>query len=146
MDGQEIGVQFSAMAKVFIFSTGSRSALGPTRPLIQWASQAISLGVTRPERESGLSPSSATGVKSVWSYTATPPQAQLSSCSCFTRAASAVQDLVLCRVANGSRVIVEKLTVAQFIKKCHHFMGNLQYCHWPLSPMNPVHTLQDNYF
>jgi len=41
--GQEIGI--------FLFTTVSRPALGPTEPPIQWAPVALSLGVKRLERE-----------------------------------------------------------------------------------------------
>jgi len=41
---------------IFLFTTVSRSTLGPTRPPIQWVSRAISLGVKRPGREADYSP------------------------------------------------------------------------------------------
>jgi hypothetical protein len=46
--------------KIFMFSTASRPALGPTQPSIQWVSEAISTEVRRQEHETdGSFPSSA---------------------------------------------------------------------------------------
>jgi hypothetical protein len=56
----------------FLFSTASRTALGPTQPPIQWVPGALSLGVKRPGRKADHSPPSAE-VKNAWSYTSTPP-------------------------------------------------------------------------
>jgi hypothetical protein len=36
---------------IFVITTASRPALGPTQPPIQWVSGALSLGVKRPRRE-----------------------------------------------------------------------------------------------
>jgi hypothetical protein len=36
---------------VFLFTTSSRTALGPIQPPVQWVPGALSLGVTRPGRE-----------------------------------------------------------------------------------------------
>jgi hypothetical protein len=57
----------------FLFSTVSRPALGPTQPPIQCVPGDLSLGVKRPRRETDHSPPSSAKVKSVWSYTSTPP-------------------------------------------------------------------------
>jgi hypothetical protein len=40
----------------FLFTTASRTALGPTQPPIQWVPGALSLGVKRPECEADHSP------------------------------------------------------------------------------------------
>jgi hypothetical protein len=40
---------------IFLFTTVSRPALGPIQPPIQWVTGALSLGVKRPERETGHS-------------------------------------------------------------------------------------------
>jgi hypothetical protein len=52
---------------VFLFTTVSRPALGPTQPPIQWVPGALSLGVKRPEREADHSPPSSAEVKNEWS-------------------------------------------------------------------------------
>jgi hypothetical protein len=43
---------------LFLFTTASRTTLGPTQPPIQWIPGALSLGVMRPGREADHSPSS----------------------------------------------------------------------------------------
>jgi hypothetical protein len=48
---------------IFLFITGSRTALGPTQPPIQWVLGVPSLGVKRPGREADHSPPSITEVK-----------------------------------------------------------------------------------
>jgi hypothetical protein len=58
---------------IFLFTTVSRPALGPTQPPIQWVQGALSLGVKRPVREADHSPPSSAEVKNAWSYTSTPP-------------------------------------------------------------------------
>jgi hypothetical protein len=58
------------MVKNFLFSTASRSVLGPTQPPIQWVPGALS-----PGREADHSPPSSAEVKETWIYTSTPPYA-----------------------------------------------------------------------
>jgi hypothetical protein len=48
---------------IFLFTAGSRTALGPTQPPIQWVPEAPSLGVKRPGREVDHSPPSSAEVK-----------------------------------------------------------------------------------
>jgi hypothetical protein len=48
---------------IFLFTTVSRTALGPTQPPIQWVPGALSLGVKRPGREADHSPPSSAKVK-----------------------------------------------------------------------------------
>jgi hypothetical protein len=43
---------------IFLFTTASRTALGPTQPPTQWVPGALSLGVKRPGREAHHSPPS----------------------------------------------------------------------------------------
>jgi hypothetical protein len=43
---------------IFLFTTASRTALGPTQPPIQWVPGALSLGVKQLGREAGSSPPS----------------------------------------------------------------------------------------
>jgi hypothetical protein len=49
--------------EIFLFSTPSRPALGPTQPPIQWVSGAISSEVKQPGREADHSPQSSAEVK-----------------------------------------------------------------------------------
>jgi hypothetical protein len=56
-----------------LFTTVSRTALGPTQPPIHWVPGALSLGVKRPGRDADHSPPSSAEVKNTWSYTSTPP-------------------------------------------------------------------------
>jgi hypothetical protein len=58
---------------IFLFTTASRTALGPTQPPIQWVPGALSLGVKRPGREADHSSPSSAEVKNSWSYTSTHP-------------------------------------------------------------------------
>jgi hypothetical protein len=48
---------------IFLFTTASRTALGPTQLPIQWVPVALSLGVKRPGREADHSPPSSAEVK-----------------------------------------------------------------------------------
>jgi hypothetical protein len=66
-------VRFPAELVIFLFTTASRPALGPTQPPIQLAQGALSLGVKRPWREAEHTPPSSADFKNTWSYTATPP-------------------------------------------------------------------------
>jgi hypothetical protein len=52
---------------VFLFTTVTRTALGPTQPPIQWVSVALSLGIKRPGCEADHSPPSSADVKNAWS-------------------------------------------------------------------------------
>jgi hypothetical protein len=48
---------------IFLFTTASRTALGPTQPPIQWVRGALSLGIKRPGRKANHSPPSSAEVK-----------------------------------------------------------------------------------
>jgi hypothetical protein len=48
---------------IFLFTTASRTTLGPAQPPIQWVAGALSLGVKRPGREADHSPRSSAGIK-----------------------------------------------------------------------------------
>jgi hypothetical protein len=66
---------------IFLFTTTSRTALGPIQPPIQWVAGALSLGVKWPGREADHSPPSSAEVKNAWSYTSTPPYTFMAWCS-----------------------------------------------------------------
>jgi hypothetical protein len=66
---------------IFLFTTASRMALGPTQPPIQWTPGALSLRVKRPRRDPDHSPSAAAEVRNVRSYTSTPQYAFMAWCS-----------------------------------------------------------------
>jgi hypothetical protein len=65
---------------IVIFTTVSRTALGPTQPTTQWVPGAISLGVKRPGCEADHSPPSSAEVKNAWSYTSTPQYVFMAWC------------------------------------------------------------------
>jgi hypothetical protein len=64
---------FQQKLGIFLFTTASRPALGPTQPPIQWVPGALSLWVKRPEREADHSPQSIADVKNAWIYISTLP-------------------------------------------------------------------------
>jgi hypothetical protein len=57
---------------IFLFTTASRPALGPTPPPIQWVPGALSQRVKRPGREADHSPPYSAEVKNEWIYISTP--------------------------------------------------------------------------
>jgi hypothetical protein len=57
----------------FLFTTVSRTALGPTQPPIPWVPGALTLGINLPGREANHSPPSSAEVKNSCSYISTPP-------------------------------------------------------------------------
>jgi hypothetical protein len=73
LDGRVLGFDSRRRLVIFLFTTASRPALGPTQPPIQWVAGALSLGLKRPGREADHSPPSSAEVKNAWSYTSTPP-------------------------------------------------------------------------
>jgi hypothetical protein len=58
-----LGFDFRWGLLTFLFTTASRTALGPTQPPIQWVPGALSLGVKRLGREADHSPRSSAEVK-----------------------------------------------------------------------------------
>jgi hypothetical protein len=61
--GWMTGVRFPTRQDIFLFSTGSRPALEPTQPSIQWVPRGFSLGVKRRSREAEHSLPSGAEVK-----------------------------------------------------------------------------------
>jgi hypothetical protein len=57
---------------IFLFTTVSRMALGPTQHPIQWLPGALSLGIKQQGREADHSLPSSAEVKNTWSYTSAP--------------------------------------------------------------------------
>jgi hypothetical protein len=81
LDDRGYRVRFPTGAGIFLFTTTSRPAPGPTQPPIQWVPGALSLGVKRQGREADHSPPSSAEVKSTWSYNSTPQYAFMAWCS-----------------------------------------------------------------
>jgi hypothetical protein len=67
--------------EIFLLTTGSRPALGPNQPPIQWVPGALSLEVKRQGREADHSPPYSAEVKNVWSYNSTPQYVFMAWCS-----------------------------------------------------------------
>jgi hypothetical protein len=72
LDDQGSVVRFPVELEIFLFTTVSRTVLGPTQPPIQRLTAALSLGAKRPRREPDHSPPTSAEVKNDWSYTSTP--------------------------------------------------------------------------
>jgi hypothetical protein len=78
--GLRAGVPKGA-GNIFLLTTASRTALGPTQPPIQWVPGFLSLGVKRRRREADYSPPSRAEVKNAWNYTSTPQYTFMAWCS-----------------------------------------------------------------
>jgi hypothetical protein len=63
MDDRDSRFRLLAGLGIFLFTSASRTALGPTQPPIEWVPGALSLGVKRPEREADHLPPSSAEVK-----------------------------------------------------------------------------------
>jgi hypothetical protein len=63
LDDRGSRVRFPAGLGIFLFTTASRTALGPTQPPIQWVPGALSHGVKRSGREADHSPPSSAEFK-----------------------------------------------------------------------------------
>jgi hypothetical protein len=59
--------------EIFLFTTVTKLAQGPTRPPIQWVPGVLPLGVKWPGHEADHLPPSNAKVKNVWSFTSTSP-------------------------------------------------------------------------
>jgi hypothetical protein len=66
---------------IFLFTSASRPALGPTQPPIRWVTVASSLGVKRPGRKADHSPPPSAEAKNAWSYTSTLSYPFMAWCS-----------------------------------------------------------------
>jgi hypothetical protein len=65
---------------IFLFTTVSRTALGPTQPPTQRVPGSLSLGVKQPGHEADHSPPYSAKVKYGWSYASTPQYAFMARC------------------------------------------------------------------
>jgi hypothetical protein len=63
LDDRDSRVRFFEGLGIFLFTTASRTSLGPTQPPIQRVSGTVSLGIKRPGREADHSPPSTAEVK-----------------------------------------------------------------------------------
>jgi len=70
---------------IFLLTTASRTALGPTQPPIQWILEAVYLGVKRSRREADHSPPSSAEVNNAWICTSTPQYTFMAWCSVKSR-------------------------------------------------------------
>jgi hypothetical protein len=66
---------------IFLFTTASRTALGPIQPPIQRVPGALSLGVKPLDLEADHSSPSSAELKNAWSYISTPQYAFMTWCS-----------------------------------------------------------------
>jgi hypothetical protein len=66
---------------IFLSTTASRPALGPTQPPIQWVPGVLSLGVKQPARQADNLPLSSAEIKDAWSYASTPQYTFMAWCS-----------------------------------------------------------------
>jgi hypothetical protein len=73
LTGWITGIRYPADAGIFLLATGSRPALEPTQPPIQWVPGALSPGVKRPGREADHKRSCSAEIKNAWIYTSTVP-------------------------------------------------------------------------
>jgi hypothetical protein len=117
---------------IFLFTTASRTALGPTQPPIQWVPGALSLGVKRPGREASHSPLSSAEVKEcveLYLHSPNTPSrrgARLKHRYNFT---------FYLYTATWSRVL-QKVLVAQLVKKSTDFMEHVSSL--PCSQVPPL--------
>jgi hypothetical protein len=65
---------------IFLFTTASRTAPGPTQHPIQWVPGVLFLGVKRPGREVDHSPPYSAEVKNAWKYTSIPQYVFMAWC------------------------------------------------------------------
>jgi hypothetical protein len=73
LDDRGVGFRLPVESRIFLFSTSSSPALGPTQPPIQWVQGALSSRVKRQGREADHSPPTSAGVKKIRIYTSTYP-------------------------------------------------------------------------
>jgi hypothetical protein len=67
------GVESGQGLRIFLFTTASRMALGPTQPPIQQVPGVLSMEVKRPGREADYSHPYSAEIKNAWIYFSNPP-------------------------------------------------------------------------
>jgi hypothetical protein len=65
---------------IFLFTSASKLALGPTQLPLQWVPGILSAGEKRPRRSADPSPRNSAEVKNAWGYTSTIPYIFMSWC------------------------------------------------------------------
>jgi hypothetical protein len=84
---------------IFLFTTASRTALGPTQPPVQWVPGALSLGVKRPRREANHSPPSSAEVK-VWVELHIHSPNMPSRCGAYLNTGITLQRTMVCNMTS----------------------------------------------
>ena len=136
LDDRRIGVQFPAVARDFLFSKASFPAAGPSQSHTEWVGAAHFSRVKQPQREAHSSPSSSAQVKNECSY-------NLLLLYVFMTCTQTTVHIGLTFtyfLTPWSRVLLEKLTGSQIVKKIPAFYVTWRFitaftsaCHLSLS-------------
>jgi hypothetical protein len=102
---------------IFLFTTVSRTVLGPTQPPTQRVPGTLSLGVKRLRREAGHSPPPIAEVKNTWSYTSTPQYVFMAWCLVKHRGNFTFEYKLLCKAAEKRGSIPTAATVIENKRK-----------------------------
>jgi hypothetical protein len=94
----------------FLFTTASRTALGPTQPPIQWVPGALSVGVKRPEREADHSPPSSAESRMRGDTPPFPKYVFMAWCLVNAQGQLYLQYFKSCFFCMGSHLVAESVT------------------------------------